>query len=58
MTDSVLPTDVDDRWQSLLSKIEKKATLEVEVGSGKKKLCDMMQAHQDERDTYEGDTSK
>ena len=58
MTDSVLPTDYDEQWQTLVSKIEKKAKLEVEVGSGKKKLCDMIKAHQDEQGTYEGDVSK
>ena len=33
--DDVVPTDIDEQWQTLISKIEKKAKLEVETGSGK-----------------------
>ena len=58
MTGSVLPSDIDEQWQTLVSKIEKKAKLEVEAGSGKKKLCDMMRSHKDEQSSYEGDASK
>ena len=58
MIDGVLPTDIDEQWQTMVSKIEKKAKLEVEAGSGKKKLCDMMKAHQDEPGIYEEDAGK
>ena len=50
----MVPTDIDEQWQTLVSKIEKKAKLEVETGSGKKKLCDMMKSHQEEQSLYAG----
>lgn len=58
MTDSALPTDIDELWQTLVSKIERKAKLEVEAGSGRKKLCDMIKLHQEEQGSYEGEASK
>lgn len=36
MTDSVLPSDIDEQWQTLITKIDKKVNLEVEAGMGKR----------------------
>ena len=58
MTGDALPRDIDEQWQTLVSKIQKKAQLEVAAGSGKKKLCDMIKSHQEEQSLYAGDVSK
>ena len=58
MTQGVLPEDIGDQWQALIPRVQKKAELELEASSGRKKLTEMIKSHQEEESLYAGDVSK
>ena len=58
MTQSVLPEDIGDQWQVLFLKVQRKAVLELEASTGRKKLAEMMKLHKEEESLYAGDVSK
>ena len=40
ITQGVLPEDIGDQWQVLIPKVQRKAELELEASTGRKKLAD------------------
>ena len=58
MTHGVLPEDIGDQWQELISKVQRKAGLELDASTGRRKLAEMMKLHEREESLYTGDVSK
>ena len=59
MTHGVLPEDIGDQWQVLISKVQRKAGLELDVSAGtRRKLAEMIKSHEQGESLYTGDVSK